>query len=238
MIHRVLATFLFALVLPHAAFAFSVPPNDGFITDTISLLTADEKQSLEQMLQEFKVSTSNEIAVLILQSLKGESIADVAVQIGRKWGVGSKENNNGILMIVAYEDREAFIATGYGLEGAVPDIVASGIVESDIVPRFREGKYADGLRVSIEALQKHISGEYASDRYDSGSGGSSGVSQFLFFLLFVGFDFLVALFGRTKSWWLGGVVGGLIGLALALTLVWWWSIPLLAGIGLLFDYLV
>ena len=218
--------------------AFSVPPNDGFITDTVPLLDTAQDAELEQILQTYKQQTSNEIAVLIVRSLEGEEIADSAVEVGRKWGIGTKENDNGILMVIAYEDRRMFIATGYGLEGAVPDIVAAGIVEKDIAPLFREGDYYGGIRAGIEALQKHIGGEYTAERYASGSGDASGFGQFLFFLLFIGFDFLVAIFGRSKSWWLGGVVGAAVGIVLAFLYVWWWSIPVLAGLGLFFDYLV
>ncbi|TSD00024.1 MAG: hypothetical protein Greene101449_384 [Candidatus Peregrinibacteria bacterium Greene1014_49] len=230
---------LLALVFfPLAVFAFEVPPNDGFITDTVPLLDPAQDTGLEEMLQIYKQQSSNEIAVLIIRSLEEEEIADIAVEVGRKWGIGTKESNNGILMIVAYEDRRMFIATGYGLEGAVPDIVAAGIVEKDIAPLFRDGDYYGGIRAGIEAIQKHIGGEYTAERYSTGSGDVSGFGQFLFFLFFIGFDFLVAIFGRSKSWWLGGVVGALIGIVLSLMYVWWWSIPVLAGIGLLFDYLV
>ena len=235
---RCTAFVFLTLFAPASVLAFSVPPNDGYVTDTINLLTAEDQSSLEQSLQEYRAQSSNEIAILIVGNLGGESIADVAVEIGRKWGIGSKEYNNGILMLIAYEDREGFIATGYGLEGAVPDIVAAGIVETDMAPMFREGEYAEGIRLGIVALQKHIGGEYTADRYSKGSGDASGFGQFLFFILFVGFDFLVALFGRSKSWWLGGVVGAVIGVVLAIFYVWWWSIPVLAGLGLLFDYLV
>lgn len=226
------------LAIPASVFAFAVPPNDGFITDTVPLLESAQDAELEQMLQAYQEQTSNEIAVLIVRTLEGEEIADVAVDVGRKWGIGTGENDNGILMVIAYEDRAMFIATGYGLEGAVPDIVAAGIVEQDIAPLFRNGDYYGGIRAGVEALQKHIGGEYTAERYSSGSGELSGFGQFLFFLLFIGFDFLVAIFGRSKSWWLGGVVGAGIGIVLALLYVWWWSIPVLAGLGLLFDYLV
>jgi len=235
---RLFVLVLCSLLFPAVAFAYSVPPNDGYVTDTAAVLSEDEEASLESTLREYRTQTSNEIAILIVSTLDGEPIADVAVAIGRKWGIGSKEYHNGILILIAYEERQSFIATGYGLEGAVPDIVAAGIVETDFAPSFREGKYAQGVQTGIESLMKHIGGEYAADRYASESRGSSGLGQFFFFLLFVGFDFLVALFGRTKSWWLGGVVGGLIGVVLAVSLVWWWSIPVLAGLGLLFDYLV
>ena len=194
---------IFCIGLAHA---FSVPPNDGFITDTIPILDAQQDMSLEQMLEQYRSETSNEIAVLIIRTLEGEEIADVAVEVGRKWGIGTQENNNGILMLIAYEDRRVFIATGYGLEGAVPDIVAAGIVETDIAPVFRDGDYYGGIRAGVEALQKHIGGEYTAERYSSGSEDGGGLGQFLFFLLFIGLDFLVAIFGRSQSWWLGGVV--------------------------------
>lgn len=219
-------------------FAFDVPPNDGFITDMVPLLEAGQDTELEQMLQTYREQTSNEIAVLIVRNLEGEEIADVAVEVGRKWGVGTSENDNGILLLIAYEDRRMFIATGYGLEGAVPDIVAAGIVETDVAPLFREGDYAGGIRAGIEALQKHIGGEYTVERYDTSDGDGFGFGQFLFFLLFIGFDFLAAIFGRSKSWWLGGVVGAVIGIVLGMIYVWWWSIPVLAGLGLVFDFIV
>ncbi|MEK7122767.1 MAG: TPM domain-containing protein, partial [Patescibacteria group bacterium] len=152
------------------ASAFSVPPNDGFITDTIPLLDEQQDMSLEQMLEQYRAETSNEIAVLIVRTLEGDEIADVAVEVGRKWEIGTDKNDNGILMVVSYEDRRVFIATGYGLEGAVPDIVAAGIVETDIAPLFREGDYYGGIRAGVEALQKHIGGEYTAERYSSGSG--------------------------------------------------------------------
>lgn len=225
-----------AFLFPIAAFAFSVPPNDGFITDTIPILDVQQDMGLEQMLEQYRSETSNEIAVLIIRTLEGEEIADVAVEVGRKWGIGTDENDNGILMVVSYEDRRVFIATGYGLEGAVPDIVAAGIVETDIAPLFRDGDYYGGIRAGVEALQKHIGGEYTAERYSSGSG--DGFGQVIFFLIFIAFDFLVAIFGRSKSWWLGGVVGAVIGIVLGAMYVWWWSIPVLAGLGLLFDFIV
>jgi uncharacterized protein len=227
-----------ALIFPVAAFAFAVPPNDGYVTDMAAILSSDEEVFLEQVLTETRDATGNEVAVLVVRSLDGEPIADAAVEVGRAWGIGTKEKNNGILMLIAYEDREVFIATGYGLEGAVPDIVAAGIVEEDIAPMFREGKYAEGIRAGIEALRKHIDGEYTPERYASGGGRVPGFGEFTFFLLFVGCDFLAAIFGRSKSWWLGGVVGALIGLLLGVLYVWWWSIPVLVGIGLLFDFIV
>ncbi|MDO8468378.1 MAG: TPM domain-containing protein [Candidatus Peribacter sp.] len=220
------------------ALAFDVPPNDGFVTDTANVLSAEEKTQISETLTAYQKETSNQIAVLIVNTLNGEPIADVAVQVGRKWGVGTKENNNGILILVAYSDREIFLATGYGLEGAVPDIVAKGIIEQEISPKFRDGDYAGGIKAGITALQKHIGGEYTADRYATSSEGSSGgFVPFLFFFVIILLQWAVVFLGRTKSWWLGGVLGGVCGIGLAVVFGWWLTIPLLLIVGLLIDFI-
>lgn len=218
------------------AAAFEIPQNDGFVTDARGVLTQAQDQELEVLLSQYRKDTSNEIAVVVIGSLSGSSVIDTAVEIGRKWRVGTEEDDNGVLMLIAYDDREVAIITGYGLEGAVPDIVAQGIIDEEILPQFRKGSYYDGIFAGVMALQKHIGGEYEASRYDDWDGG--GFFGFLLFILFIGLDFLAAIFGRTKSWWLGGVVGGIFGLVLTSFYGWWMTIPLLTGIGLLFDYIV
>src|SRR3989344_1384424 len=228
-----LALFLWA----SSAFAFPIPVNDGFMTDAAGVLSADEEAGIENILSDYREATSNEIAVLILPSLDGAEIADRAVEIGRAWGIGTGENDNGILLLIAHEDRKLFLATGYGLEGAVPDIVAKGIVEKDILPHFREGNYYDGITAGLDALEMHIAGEYTADRYlaeDESDWGAFG-GAFIFFL-FILLQWFGAIMARTKSWWLGGVLGGVLGLALAFLLTWWISIPFFVLLGLALDY--
>jgi uncharacterized protein len=224
------------LILAPAVHAFEVPPNDGFVTDTASVLTADQEQVLEQDLLTYKTQTSNEIAVLIIDTLSGEPIADVAIEAGRKWGVGTSENDNGILIVIAHTDREIFIATGYGLEGAVPDIVAKGVIEEDILPEFRAGRYSEGITAGIEALKKHIGGEYTATRYSESSAG-----EFLgpvIFVIFLALQFFGAVMARTQSWWFGGVLGGVGGIILTILFTWWLSIPVLVALGLLIDFIL
>ena len=216
--------------------AFDVPPNDGYVTDTAGLLTPDQKLQLDTIIADERLKSSNEIAVAIVPSLNGEAIADVAVEIGRAWGVGTAQNDNGILMLVSRDDREIFIATGYGLEGALPDIVTKGIVDEDIVPQFKEGAYFEGIKAGIEAMQKHISGEYTADRYAKSSTEGVGFVGFIFFAGMIILQWLLAFLGRTKSWWLGGVLGAIGGIVLTILFAWWLSIPLLTIIGFLADY--
>ncbi len=232
-----LSVGLLSLLLIPAAFAqFVVPVNDGFVTDTVGLLSPDDEAQLEQDLQQYQRETSNEIAILTLQTLSGSDVSEVAVEIGRKWGVGT-EKDNGILMLVSYDDRQIWIATGYGLEGAVPDLVAHGIAERDMTPYFRDGEYYQGLQAGVDALKKHIGGEYTAERYDEET-DVSGAWPWLLFFLFIVFDFLAALFARSKSWWAGGIVGGVAGIFLTALFSWWVSIPILVLLGLLFDYIV
>ncbi|PIR49279.1 methanol dehydrogenase [Candidatus Peregrinibacteria bacterium CG10_big_fil_rev_8_21_14_0_10_55_24] len=225
-----------ALLLAGHALAFDVPPNDGFITDMAGVLSSEEEAALESDLSQYRDATSNEIAVLIVNTLNGEPIADASVDVGRKWGIGSAENDNGILLFIAYSDRELFLATGYGLEGAVPDIVAKGIIDEEIVPHFRDGDYAQGIQAGVEALKKHIAGEYTSDRYMHSESG--GIGTWIFIVIIVLFQFLVALLARTKSWWLGGVIGVVAGVIIVLFVGWWLAIPLLALFGLILDFVV
>jgi uncharacterized protein len=233
-----LRTALLAALVVLPLFAFTVPPNDGFVTDTAGILTSSQKTDLDQKLRAYQQQTSNEIAVLIVKTLNGEPIDDVGVQVGRAWGVGTKEKNNGILMLVDLEERQVTIQTGYGLEGAVPDIVAKGVIDTDIVPNFRQGKYFEGISTAIDSLEKHIGGEYTADRYKQGSVGDIG--PFVIFVVFVLLNLLGSFFARTKSWWQGGVAGGILGVVMTLWFGWLLllSIPVLVGLGLLFDFIV
>ncbi|MDB4978041.1 MAG: hypothetical protein JWM56_227 [Candidatus Peribacteria bacterium] len=218
-----------------ACAAFDPPANDGFVTDAAHILTPQEEQDLEKRLDAYQKETSNEIAILIVPSLNGQPIEDAAVDIGRKWGIGSKQNN-GILMLMDYDKRDMVIATGYGLEGAVPDIVAKGIIDKDIAPETKQGHYYAGLLAGISALQKHIGGEYTAARYDTGNG--PGFPGYLLFFVFIFLNFLGSFLGRTRSWWFGGVLGAVFGIILTFLFSWWVSIPLLIALGLLFDFIV
>ncbi len=224
------------LLLPVHAFAFEVPLNDGYVTQTQEFITPEQEQALEAKLKDFDERTSNQVAILLVESMSGASLSDIAVQTGRAWGVGTKEHDNGIVLLAALKDREVTMQVGYGLEGAIPDIVAKGIIDTDIAPAFMEGKYYEGLDAAVDAIEKHASGEYTADRYASPADGPG--FGFLVFIVLFAAQFFAAWFSRSKSWWAGGIVGGMIGLVLALVWNWWLSIPLLVIVGLAFDYVV
>lgn len=219
-----------------SAHALDIPPNDGFVTDVTAVLTADQEQSLETSLDLYRAETSNEIAVLIVRSLSGADLAQTAVDAGRSWGVGTSENSNGILMLIALEDRELTIQVGYGLEGALPDIVTKGIIDEDILPSFREGNYYEGIEAGLSAIQKHIAGEYTAERYTAS--GSDGIFPFFLVFFLVVLNFLSAWLARSKEFWAGGVVGAFFGVLLIVLYGWWLAIIFFVLLGAGFDFWV
>lgn len=152
-----------------------VPPR--LVVDLTGTLTPDQRDALEAKLVAYDDTTSNQIAVVIIPTTGDYDISEVAYMLGRKWGVGNKEFNNGIVFLVAKNDRKVFIATGYGLEGAIPDIIAKRIIESEVVPNFRGNDYYRGIDYGVDALIKAAAGEYEApagyaERGRKGTGGN------------------------------------------------------------------
>lgn len=190
------------------------------VTDYTNTLSAAEVQQLEQKLVAFDDSTSTQIAVVIMKSTGDYDIADYGVRLAQQWGIGSKENNNGILLLVALGDRAVTIQTGYGVEGAVPDVIAHRIIENEIKPAFKRGEYYTGIDQATNALISYTKGEYKAPPRKPGSG--SGGSLLLIIIVVV---VLIAIFSRRGG---GGNGGQVMGRGGASDLLWW---GLLSGLG-------
>ncbi|WP_343524754.1 TPM domain-containing protein [Pedobacter sp.] len=160
------------------AFAQDFPekPNT-LVNDYANVLSADQKQALESKLVTFNDSSSTQIAIAILKSVGDYDINEYAVELGRKWGVGQTGKNNGIMIVVAVGDRKISIQTGYGLEGALPDIYAKRIIDNDIKPNFRAGNYYAGLDEATTSIIKYVRGEYKNDnpKVSKSKGGSGSI---------------------------------------------------------------
>jgi uncharacterized protein len=133
-----LLTLLLALVAIPAR-AFTPPPITGHVTDTAGKLSETQRLALDRKLEDYRLRTSNQIAVFIPKSLEGEPIEDVAVDTGRAWKVGVKHEDNGVLLVVAPVERKAWIATGKGAEGALTDLEANDIVRQKMRPHLMPG---------------------------------------------------------------------------------------------------
>lgn len=138
----------------------SRPSPAKLVNDFTGTLTGPQIEALESKLVAFDDSTSNQVVVVIMNTTGDYTVSDMAFQIGRQWGVGNKDKNNGIVLLVAKEDRKMSIQVGYGLEGALPDVTAKRIIENEITPNFKENNYYRGLDDGTEAIIKATRGEY------------------------------------------------------------------------------
>jgi uncharacterized protein len=156
------------------------PPR--LVNDLANVMTADQRAALEQKLVAYDDSTSNQIAIVTIESLNDLPIEDVTLQELRQWGVGGQASkDNGIVILAAIADRKIWISTGYGMEGSVPDITAKNIIETDIVPNFKAGNYYRGFDAATSSIFKAAAGEYTApegytDRGNDGGGGGGGIS--------------------------------------------------------------
>jgi uncharacterized protein len=172
-----------------------VPPQ--LVNDYAGVLKPSEAQALESKLIAFNDSTSNQIVVLIVNSLQGYDKSEFAYIIGKEWGVGQSDFNNGAVVLVktksADSDGQIFIATGYGLEGPIPDLACADIIDREILPRFREGDYYGGLDAGTDVLMSLASGEYSYADYGKrGGGGSPGSIPGIVFVIFIIFIILIS----------------------------------------------
>ncbi len=170
--HRLLVLLAFC-VAPLAHAQSDVRPT-GFVIDEAALLTPGQRASLETRLAAYSDTTSNQIAIVILRTIDGADPATYATDLARDLGVGQQGRDNGIVVLVAIEDRDVFIAVGRGLEGAVPDVYASRIVRNVVVPQFRDENYYAGLEEATTILMAAAAGEYDALERAERSDGEGG----------------------------------------------------------------
>lgn len=162
------------------------PPH--LVNDLTNTLTGPQAQALENKLTAYDDSTSNQVAIVIVSSLKGYSLSEYSLAIGREWGIGGKEFNNGVLILVVKDERKVRIEIGYGLEGTFSDITAKDIINTSITPNFKAGNYYRGLDNAIDDIIKATVGEYKAPanygrKKKKGIGFSSIIGLLLLFVV-------------------------------------------------------
>jgi uncharacterized protein len=198
--HSTILSFLF-LVLGFTTYAQGIekyipaaPNPPRLVNDYIDILTPEQEEALERKLVAYDDSTSNQFTIITIADIGDYDIGDFAVALGRKWGVGGKEFNNGLILVVLIPKdggkRRVWIATGYGLEGAIPDITAKKIIEADIIPNFKANDIYRGLDEGTSDLMRAAAGEYKapagySDRKKGKGGGSIPVAMIIFIVIMI-----------------------------------------------------
>ncbi|MCW3461812.1 TPM domain-containing protein [Chitinophaga nivalis] len=223
---RILRWFLPGLLMIAGllANAQQIPPRPNpptLVNDFTGTLLKNEEDALEQKLVTYYDSTSTQIAVVILKSVGDYDISQVSLKILRDWGIGTKGKNNGVLLLIALDDRKLRIETGYGMEGAIPDAVANEIISRILKPAFREKHYYEGLDAATDALIKAAAGEYRADPRQS----KPGIGVGTLFLLIMVIVIIISIISRggggggrgggttynRRGGWIWPVIGGLSG---------------------------
>ncbi|MBX7182755.1 MAG: TPM domain-containing protein [Bacteroidia bacterium] len=163
------------------------------VYDLAGVLDNNQLSSLETKLRYYNDSTSTNISIVIIPGLEGYEIADYANQLARKWGVGQKGKNNGILLLAAINDRKFRIEVGYGLEPVITDAISKRIITEIIKPNFKEGKYYEGLDEATDKIVLALKGEFKSSKKKKGDTKTAIAITLIF--LFILLVFFIS-FGR------------------------------------------
>ncbi len=187
------------------------PKLTGHIVDQAGILSDADRASILQKLKALEGKSSDQLVVVTLTSLQGYAIEDFGVQLGRHWGIGRKDKNNGVLLIVAPKERKVRIEVGYGLESELTDTLAGNIIHNRILPRFRKGQMAKGIVLGVDDIIGVMTGnaEEVAQRAKGRKGKKGGVDWgFMFVLGLWGFMFfggaLRSLFGSSSE--RGGII--------------------------------
>lgn len=220
----------------------------GFVNDYADILTAEQEANLESRLGALAAGEGSEMAIVSIPNLGADTVENYAVSLFAEWGIGKKATDNGLLLLVAVEEREMRIEVGYGLEGTITDAQAYWIIRDVITPVFKNGDYYTGISGAVDKVSEAITGSIVlpsateqdtSNSRETEPGSLMNLLGVVPFLLFGFLGFLAS----TKSYWFGGVAGAVIGVFFGFilggtpktTLV---VVSFFALLGLVFDYLL
>jgi uncharacterized protein len=215
--------------------ALSVPPAPSLerpIVDQTGTLSEQQITDLAAKIKSGRAEKDYQLGILLIPTLEGRDIESYSIDVARAWGIGEADKDNGVLLIIAKDDRKLRLEVGNGLEGDITDLESGHIIRDVIAPKFKTGDYYGGISDGVTRVQAAVETDLDVSPTTQ---GDNGLGVFLFqggIILTVGFLWLVSILARTKSWWAGGVIGAIIGLIVAAFAGWaLWAFALL---GLLF----
>lgn len=236
-----------AVCMSQAAIALDVPPAPSLavpIVDTTSTLTSEQISKLATQIETSREQKSYQIGILMIPTLEGQVLEEYSLQVARQWGIGDS-TNNGVLLIIAKDDRVLRIEVGRGLEGDLTDTRAKKIITTVIGPKFKANDYYGGVAAGVESIQlavaKQADPSMAAGPLDMFDISIEAIATLLF-VIGSALMWLAAMLARTKSWWAGGIIGGVVGgLVVLVTQVHVFAIVatvILVVFGFLFDFFV
>ena len=212
MIRRVLFV-LVCLIFSSASTAHaysSLGKPASFVTDYTSTLSPNQKQALESKLSQFEQSSSNEISVVIIPSLQGDTIENFSVELFKEWGVGKKGIDNGVLVLISLQDHQMRIEVGYGLEGILTDAQSAKIIDGIMKPAFQDSHYYQGIDTATDSIISLLNGNTPANTSQPKEGFQyTGAWILLFFIPFLFLFFIGTSLANNKTLWpLAVLIGG------------------------------
>jgi len=199
------------ILLPQAVLARVYPEPTGYVNDFADIISQNVEVALEEQLRTLEASSSHELTVVTLSSLEDDVIENTAVELFEQWGIGKKNQDNGVLLLIAPNERELKIEVGYGLEPVLTDSRAGTIIRTIITPKFKENDYDAGILNGVSAIQKTITQDpTAFDNLESSSTTESDFNA-VFFIAILMLIYAGSFLARSKRIWPGGVFGIIIG---------------------------
>lgn len=189
-----------------------IPALSGRVIDqTGNTLSAEQQQALSQQLAEVETQTGSQMVILLVKRTAPEDIAAYAWRVADAWKIGRRDIGDGVVIVVARDDRRVRIEVAKALEGAIPDLAARQIIDQVIRPAFRSGQYAQGLQATVEALRKRLHGEVPPPSATSARDDGDAVSGVFLLVVVamvavVGGQVLASIIGRTGASWVSGAV--------------------------------
>ena len=166
---KIYLTVVFLLFFISAAGAEDIPFFRGYVTDQADLISDGMKVKLENYLKDFENSESTQIFVLTVPSLGGKVIEQYSIEVAEAWKIGQAGKDNGVLLLIAQDDRQVRIEVGYGLEHSLTDLSVGRIIDYEIIPRFKEEKFEEGIVAGVEGIVAAVRGEYKEEPENVGT---------------------------------------------------------------------
>ncbi len=186
---------IFVLSLSFSLIAQNIQKLDNWANDFTGTLKKSELVELNSRLKAYQDSTTNQIVVLIISSLEGNSIEELANEIFKFNRIGTKKNDNGVLILISKEDKKIRIEVGYGLESRLTDATSSSIIRNEIIPFFKEEKYYEGIDSGINAIFQAIQGEYSKQ---NSSKDNNNLSPWAILIILIFIIFFSNIFRRAN----------------------------------------
>ncbi len=197
---------IFAAVIFPQLFGQDLPvpaAPSGWVNDYAGVFNPSQEAALNRKLNEFEYNNSTQIFIVTINQNDGYPASMLAPMIGEEWGVGQEGKDNGLIVLLDMEDRDVFIATGYGMEEYITDALSKRIIENEMVPEFRQGNYYEGIARATDVMISLVEGKFTPDEYrerTSSSGAGSAIGGIIFMIIL----FTLVFGSRRRAYGMGG----------------------------------